>query len=156
LDRIEYREFTRWKRAAVTRQEWRDLAEERVLDASALLNTHRWSAAYYLAGYAVECGLKACVLAYVERNVDVIFREKRYSEDCWTHDIEKLVALAGLKARRDADIAANTVLEDNWLIVKEWKETARYKATAQLKAEKLYQAVTDSANGVLPWIRNHW
>jgi hypothetical protein len=73
-----------------------------------------------------------------------------------THDIEKLVALAGLKARRDADIAANTVLEDNWLIVKEWKETARYKATAQLKAEQLYQAITDNANGVLPWIRNHW
>jgi HEPN domain-containing protein len=127
-----------------------------VLDAEALLNAQRWAAAYYLAGYAVECGLKACVVVYVERNADVVFREKRYSEDRWTHDIEKLVALAGLKAQRDADIAANTVLRDNWLIVKQWSEIARYESRTQLEAEDLYQAVTDTANGVLPWIRNHW
>lgn len=140
----------------MTRQEWRDLAEERVLDAGALLIARRWSAAYHLAGYAVECGLKACVIAYVERNADVIFREKRHSEKCWTHDIEELVGLAGLKALRDADIAVNAIVEDNWLVVKEWNEAFRYEIAAQLKAERLYQAVTDNANGVLPWIRNHW
>ena len=142
--------------AEVTRTEWQRIAEERVLDAEALLNAQRWSAAYYLAGYAVECGLKACVVVYVESNADVIFREKEYSKQCWTHDIEKLVSLAGLKAQRDADIGANTVLDDNWLIVKQWSEIARYESRTQLEAENLYQAVTDTANGVLPWIRNHW
>ncbi len=140
----------------MTRTEWQRIAEERVLDAEALLDKQRWSAAYYLAGYAVECGLKACVEVYVERHADVVFREKEYSKQCWTHDIEKLVALAGLKGQRDADIAANAVLDDNWLIVKQWSEIARYESRTQLKAEDLYRAVTDSANGVLPWIRNHW
>lgn len=37
------------------------LAKERVKDAKSLLGRKRWSAAYYLAGYAVEVGLKACV-----------------------------------------------------------------------------------------------
>jgi len=142
--------------AEVTRTEWQRIAEERVLDAEAPLDKQRWGAAYYLAGYAVECGLKACVVVYVERNADVVFREKRFSEACWTHDIEKLVSLAGLRAQRDADVAANTVLDDNWLIVKEWRESVRYQTTTQLKAEKLFQAVSDIANGVLPWIRNHW
>jgi len=86
----------------------------------------------------------------------VIFREKEYSKQCWTHDIEKLVALAGLKGQRDADIAVNAVLDDNWLIVRDWTEVARYETATQPKAENFYQAVTDTANGVLPWIRNHW
>ncbi len=127
-----------------------------MLDAEALLDKQRWSAAYYLAGYAVECGLKACVVVYVESNADVIFREKEYSKQCWTHDIEKLVALAGLKQQRDADTAANRALETHWQIVGDWTEVARYETATQVKAERLYQAVTDNANGVLPWIRNHW
>jgi hypothetical protein len=39
------------------------MAGERVRDAAALLKARRWSAAYYLAGYAAECGLKACVVS---------------------------------------------------------------------------------------------
>jgi HEPN domain-containing protein len=37
------------------------LAEDRLKDAEVLLANGRFGAAYYLAGYAVECGLKACV-----------------------------------------------------------------------------------------------
>src|SRR5690349_18450268 len=75
----------------VTRAEWQRMAGERVRDAAALLKVRRWSAAYYLAGYAVECGLKACVVVYVKRNIDVIFRERRFSEKCWTHDFDELL-----------------------------------------------------------------
>ena len=50
---------------AMDRLQWQQLAERWLVDAKALLDAHRWSAAYYLAGYAVECGLKACVLARV-------------------------------------------------------------------------------------------
>lgn len=44
----------------MTRTELQRLAIERLADARALLTTKRWSGAFYLAGYAVECGLKAC------------------------------------------------------------------------------------------------
>ncbi len=132
------------------------MAGERVRDAAALLKVRRWSAAYYLAGYAVECGLKACVVAYVKRHIEVIFRERRFSEKCWTHDFDELLRLAQLIARRDADVAAEPALRRNWLIVKNWSETARYERKARVEAEGLYQAVTDPASGVLAWIRNHW
>jgi HEPN domain-containing protein len=57
--------------------EWRRTAESRVRDAATLLKARRWSAAYYLAGYAVESGLKACVVAYVKKNLEVIFETPR-------------------------------------------------------------------------------
>jgi HEPN domain-containing protein len=158
----------RWKRAGsrfqrpatrnvpVNRLEWQQLAERRLLDAKALLDTRRWSAAYYLAGYAVECGLKSCVLARVAAAAEVIFEDRRFSEKCWTHSIEALVKLAGLEAVRSADTSANHALRDNWLIVKDWSETSRYETKSHWVAKKLYKAITNKTNGVMPWIRVRW
>ena len=140
----------------MTKAEWQRIAEERVRDAAVLLRNRRWTAAYYLTGYAVECGLKACVIVYVKKNADVVFREKRYSEKCWTHDIEELVKIAGLRAERDADAPVNSALWTSWQVVKDWSEAARYQRKTRDDAEKLHQAVTHAANGVLPWIKNHW
>jgi len=140
----------------VTKAEWQWIAEKRVRESAALLSARRWSAANYLAGYAVECGLKACVVVYVKRNADVVFRQKKYSEKCWTHDLEELVKLAGLDAQRDDDASSNSALLLNWQIVKDWSEIVRYQRKTRLEAANLHRAVTDTANGVLPWTRKHW
>lgn len=140
----------------VTRSEWRRIAESRVRDAAALLQARRWSAAYYLAGYAVEYGLKACVVAYLKNHIDMLFRDRRLSEKCWTHDFEELFRLADLTARWNAAIATNPALKKNRDVVKNWRETARYLRTTRAEAEDLDRAITDPADGVLPWIRNHW
>jgi HEPN domain-containing protein len=140
----------------VNRLYWQQLAERWLKDAKVLLDNRRWSAAYYLAGYAVECGLKACVLARVVAAPEVIFENRRFSENCWTHSILDLVKLAGLEATRAADAAANPVLEKNWLVVKDWSEKDRYQATPQRKAKKLYAAITDKPYGVMQWIRSRW
>ena len=42
-----------------------DLAKTRLNDSRALLGRKRWSGAYYLSGYAIECGLKACLLKHL-------------------------------------------------------------------------------------------
>ena len=47
------------------RQQLKTIAALRLGDAAALLDIGRWAAAYYLAGYVVECGLKACLLRYL-------------------------------------------------------------------------------------------
>jgi hypothetical protein len=103
----------------VTRLQWQQLAERWLVDAKAMLDAHRWAAAYYVAGYAVECGLKACVLARVAAAAEVIFEDRRFSEKCWTHNLLELVQLAGLEATRAADAAANPILYRNWLVVKD-------------------------------------
>ena len=139
----------------MNRQEARQLADDWVVDAKLLLDSGRWHAAYYLAGYAVECGLKACVLAHVERT-GIIFEDKRFAEKCFTHDLKALVKAADLEAVFGLDIAANPALGDNWRIVSLWSVDRRYQATSETEARDLYLAVTDNANGVLPWIRVRW
>jgi hypothetical protein len=140
----------------MTRIEWQQLAERWLVDAKRLLDDHRWSAAYYLAGYAVECGLKSCVLVRVAASPEVIFNDRKYSEKCWTHSLWELVKLADLEAARAADSVANTALGKNWMVVKDWSEVARYKTTSHQKAKKLYDVVTDNANGVMQWIKVRW
>jgi hypothetical protein len=139
----------------VNRAELRQLAEDRILDAQCLLAAGRWSGAYYLAGYAAECGLKACIMARVEAT-GAIFQDKKFSEKCWTHDLEALLELADLTAALNADTAANLVLSGNWIVAKAWNETSRYHQKTQPEAQRLYDAIAMSPDGVLPWIRIRW
>src|SRR5262249_3316064 len=80
---------------AVNRADLQRMARDGLRAAKALLAARRWSGAYYLAGYAVECALKSCVIAYLMRTDQ--FPDNRFSERCWTHELEQLVALADLK-----------------------------------------------------------
>jgi HEPN domain-containing protein len=138
----------------MNRADFRKLAIDRIADAKVLLAARRWAAAYYLAGYAVECGLKSCVIAYLMRTDQ--FPEKRFSEQCWTHSLRQLLALAGLKADLDAASTADPDLLANLEIVKDWSESSRYARTTKVKAEELYDAITDKKHGVLSWIKGHW
>ena len=140
----------------MTRADWQQIAEERLFAVQALLASNNWPSAYYLAGYAVECGLKSCILARVVSAPEVIFLEKRFSEKCWTHEIEDLVKLAGLESARDTDTVANLVLGQNWEIAKDWTEKSRYQMKSQSEAESLYNAIADNADGVMQWIRVRW
>jgi HEPN domain-containing protein len=141
---------------AVNRIEWQLLAEEKMRDAEALLAAGRWSAAYYLSGYAVECGLKSCILSYVANTPEAIFKDKRYSERCWTHNLEELVRLGGLENALKADVANSPALDKNWSVAKEWDELSRYQQKDEGFARELFEAISDTTSGVLPWIRTYW
>jgi hypothetical protein len=45
----------------MNRNDFQQLADVRIDEALALLGQGKFDGAYYLAGYAVECGLKACI-----------------------------------------------------------------------------------------------
>ena len=120
----------------MNRTELHSLAETRVLDAKALLNAGRWSGAYYLAGYSIECGLKACALALIEKT-GIIYRDKKFAEKCWTHEVEELLKLAGLERERGLAIAASSVFGTHWLIVKRWNEAARYSEWTEAESRSL-------------------
>ena len=139
----------------MNRTEAKKLAEAWVLDSEVLLDADRWHAAFYLIGYAVECGLKACVMAHVERT-GIIFQDKRYAEKCFTHDLETLVKVADLETARGLDIQANSLRGINWETLKEWNVEIRYRERTELEARRLYIAVTDTTSGVLPWIKTCW
>lgn len=136
--------------------DWQQIAEEKLLAADALLAASQWPAAYYLAGYAIECGLKSCILVRLAGSPEVIFESRRYSEKCWTHNINELVDLAGLRPDLDAATDADVELAANWGIVAAWDEATRYRTETQPKAQALYNAITNPVSGVMPWIRARW
>lgn len=140
----------------MTKQDWRDLAETRLVDAGVLLQNQRWAAAYYLAGYAVECGLKACVIDLVEKNPGIIYEERRFSDSCWTHKLGELIGVARLDAARVADEIANPALARSWAAVIKWNEASRYVLVPEPQAREIYDAISHPLDGVMKWIRDHW
>jgi HEPN domain-containing protein len=138
----------------VNRSDLQQLARERLREAKALLTARCWSGAYYLAGYAVECGLKACIIRRLMTTDE--FPERKFSEQCWTHNLEQLLGLAGLKEEFREAFAANPVLAENWDTVKQWTEASRYTRTPKKRAINLYNAITRKNHGVFEWIKVRW
>ena len=138
----------------MNRAELHQLTKDRLRDAKALLAARRWSGAYYLSGYAVECALKACVIVYLMKTDE--FPERRYSEQCWTHNLRELVRLAGLQTAFDASLAVNPVLKTYWETVQEWDESSRYIRRTRKESRSLFKAITDKNHGVLSWVQLHW
>lgn len=137
-----------------TRAQFQELAEVRLKEAKDLLDLERWDGAYYLAGYAVELGLKSCIIKTL-MTTD-LFPARDFSKNCYTHSIEMLVSLASLTKARDIANAADAVLEDNWTLVKDWSEVKRYVRIEKVVAEALYAAIADGEHGVFTWIKTQW
>jgi hypothetical protein len=139
---------------AVTRADFQALADVRLAEAKALLDLGLWDGAYYLAGYAVELALKACIIK-MPMATDA-FPEKNFSGDCYTHSLKRLVGLAGLTAARDAAAAADAELSAKWGAVVVWSEHKRYHRMTEAEARTMYDAVAEASHGVLPWIKTQW
>ncbi len=138
----------------MNRDDLKMLAEARVIDAEVLLQASRWPAAYYLLGYAVECALKACAsLQFREHEVP----ERKIVNDFYTHELDKLLSISGVKAALEARTAADPGFLVNWNTVRDWSEKARYDpSTTEVKARDMHAAVTDPNSGVLSWLKTQW
>jgi len=142
----------------VNRTDLQKLAHARLDDASALLTAGRWSGTYYLAGYALECGLKACLLRYIGDSI-AIFGSDGYTKEltkCWTHDLAFLVKLSGLEADFGTAKGANPTLSANWGVAKDWEELSRYQDKTEADAKALYGSIADKPDGVFQWIQSRW
>jgi hypothetical protein len=139
----------------VNRAEFQTLAEVRIDEAKELLALvpPRSDGAYYLAGYAVECALKAAI---AKLNNQFDWPEKSFVADSHTHDLAKLLRLSGLLGAFGAAGAADPTLGKNWDIIEEWDEHSRYLRWSYDDSKRLIEAIADPTHGVLPWIRMHW
>lgn len=130
------------------------LSEARVEDAESLLRAGRWSAAYYLLGYSVECGLKACAARQFRQDE---VPEKTVVTDFYTHRLDKLLGISGVKAALELRAGADQAFQVNWNTVRDWSETSRYDhSTTEVKARDMLVAVADPTAGVLPWLKTQW
>ncbi len=130
------------------------LAEDRLKDAGVLLANGRFGAAYYLAGYAVECALKACI-AKLTKAED--FPIKNSTSTVYIHDLKKLAATARVEVAIAQLSNSDENFKDNWEIVNWWSEESRYdRSIDQALAELMLNAVSDPQNGVFQCIKQYW
>ena len=135
------------------RTDWQQLSTVRAREALSLLNAGEASGAYYLSGYVVECALKACVSRQFQQHV---LPDKRIVMDSYTHDLDKLVRVAGLDQDLKKQSSQDGDFGVNWTLVKDWTEASRYEVWKLPQARDLYQAVVDQRHGVLQWLKRHW
>lgn len=130
------------------------LAEARLADGAALLTAGRFGGAYYMLGYAVECGLKAAIAKQIREHD---FPDRQLVLDSYTHDLVKLLKLSGLRTAFDARSATDPAFAVNWTITKDWNEAMRYSTSVtDVMARDLHVAITDQTSGVLPWLKMLW
>lgn len=115
----------------------------RLAEAEFLFGQGHWAGAYYLAGYAVECGLKACIAKKVQRHD---FPEKGAVDKAYSHALGQLATVA------DLDPASGTTdqFQAYWNTVKDWKESDRYDPDiSEQQASSLLIAMRDPNDGVM-------
>ena len=135
--------------------DFQKLSYIRLEEAKALLRNRHYEGAYYLAGYVIECALKACIAA---RTKATDFPPKPETvRDYYRHDLVSLVASAELKEKLVAKCKASKGFEKNWDVVRDWTEQIRYETNVNIKtARMMLKAIDDSRNGVLKWVRSYW
>jgi len=143
----------------MNRKDLQELSELRLKEARALLSAGFPEGAYYLAGYAVECALKACI---AKRTQEHDFPDKKLADKTYTHDLERLIDAAELSDSFKKDKTSNRRLEMEWEYVRRWSEQCRYELLGGSDEDRRKAAflmifsVESVGGGVLPWIRQFW
>jgi HEPN domain-containing protein len=107
----------------VNRKELQALSRVRLAEAEALMNLGHADGAYYLAGYAVECGLKACIARETQRHD---FPDRKRVNSSHTHDLWELVKTANLEGLHREIVRGDPQFQKHWDVVQSWSEQSRY------------------------------
>ncbi len=137
----------------MNRADLQKLSNIRIREAKILFAAGEHSGAYYLAGYAVECALKACFAKSVKR---YDFPDRNRAGKIFIHKLAELARLANLDADLGIATRANSKLGGSWLLVCNWTEDSRYFSWTKNEAEAIINAVAGKSDGVLPWIKRRW
>lgn len=130
------------------------LVDIRVSEAQVLLESGQYEGAYYLAGYALECAIKACICKQVSEND---FPNKQLAQQSHQHSLRDLLGVAGLAAELEKERKNDSDFERYWALAEKWTVESRYEYPIEdKKAEDLFRAITDKKSGVLTWIKKFW
>jgi hypothetical protein len=136
----------------LTRKDLQKLAAVRLREAKLLLKANAPDGAYYLAGYAVECALKACIAKSTERHD---FPDLKRTKDSYTHKAKDLIVVAGLKSPLE-EAMGQSEFAWRWEIVIQWSEESRYIGHSPQEALDLIEAIENRKHGILQWLKKHY
>lgn len=137
----------------VNRKDLQLLARARLAEANTLLDAGLPDGAYYLAGYAVECALKACISRGTQRHD---FPDKKTVDASHTHNLKDLIRVAKLEEARLEEVNRDPAFRNHWDTVLQWSEQSRYRRHSADLARTLVAAIGDRSHGVMAWIKRYW
>lgn len=137
----------------MNRRDLQNLANVRLREAKVLYRARKYSGAYYLAGYAIECALKACIAKGFKRHE---FPDKKNVIESHTHDLKKLASLANLEQSRLICAQSDPVFRDNWALIVRWSEESRYTTSDEQACKEFLDAIMEKRHGLMPWIKQLW
>lgn len=144
----------------IARTDLLEIGDARLGEARSLLASSHYAGAVYLAGYAVECHLKAVIC----RALDLPGLPELFK----THDLEGLLLYSGLSRKLDVTVGIATSFRE---IVGVWVmdrreinqggkqvvvESVRYRSPSEFDettAARFLECVGDPNIGVVPWLR---
>jgi hypothetical protein len=140
---------------ASDRAHFQRLAELRLAEARILAREGQFSGAYCIAGYAIECALKARIAALFRENE---IPDRNLVNRVYTHDLTALLNPSGLEKPLERDRQSNKDLDRRWSIVKNWTEQARYSTWTEQEAVAIIDAIDGDgkSGGLFQWLSAHW
>lgn len=138
----------------MNRKDLQEISRIRLKEASILLKSGYYAGAYYLAGYCIECAIKSCIAKQIKQHE---FPDKNLANRAWIHNLEQLIATAGLSLELHSEMKSNKNLQLNWAIVKDWNEASRYDINiSKSQANDFYSACSARLNGIFSWVKKRW
>ena len=139
--------------------ELKRLTQLRLKEANVLCDNRLYDGSCYLAGYCIELALKAAICKRMGTPDFFDAVKPETARAFKIHNLEELVTLAGLRTQFNQQINTNNQFRDNWSFIKtsiNWSEQLRYQmGKNQIETQTMLLALTDSQNGILPWIKKH-
>lgn len=137
----------------MTRNEWKRQAMAHASAAKILLRERQYSIAYYVAGLAVECALKAQIARSFRTGT---WPDREFVNSIHSHNLEHLVRQAQLETARVAEAATSAAFRTYWNTLKDWRIESRYEVWSAAEATDMVTAVVTRSSGALAWIKRHW
>jgi hypothetical protein len=97
--------------------------------------------------------LKVCI---AQQFVADTIPEKQFVNQVFSHDLKKLIGLAGLTTMLQARENSDTAFATSWAIVAQWDPEVRYTSVDPITAQQFFAAIQDPTSGVMPWIKTFW
>jgi HEPN domain-containing protein len=135
---------------AKSKDAFQQLARCRLAEAKLLAEQGHPSGAYYLAGYAIECALKAIIAGRFQAHV---IPDKNLVNSIYTHNLSDLLRLSGLQT--EFEQGAPDMVK-SWDVIKKWSENARYVTCDEQVAAALLDAIGGDDEGIFQWLSSRW
>jgi len=123
------------------------LSRLRAQEARTLFAAGQHDGANYLAGFAVECALKACIARKTRRYE---FPDRDRVLRAWSHNLDQLLHQADLR------VVKGDAIEALWQIVKDWGVDARYTVGKSATETEGFLSAAIGRKGVVAWLKQYW